>query len=138
MDGLPIRVLVAEDHERWRRFYFSALQKLPELQIINEAHDGLEAVEIAQQLQPDLILLDIGLPTLNGIEAARQIRQVSPKSKILFISETRSIDIVKEALSTGAGGYVLKSDASGELLPAVRAVLGGKRFISGVWLVTIS
>jgi len=87
-----------------------------------------------------LILLEIGLPTLNGIEAARRIRQVSPTSKILFVSENRSLDIAEEALGTGAGGYVVKSDARSELLPAVKAVLEGKRFISaslaGHFLVT--
>jgi CheY-like chemotaxis protein len=94
--------------------------------------DGLEAVQKAQQLQPDLILLDIGLPALNGIEAARRIRELSPKSKILFLSENRSWDIAEEALRTSAGGYVVKSDAAGELLPAVEAVLKGKRFVSAI------
>jgi DNA-binding NarL/FixJ family response regulator len=92
--------------------------------------DGLEAVQQAEELQPDLILLDIGLPTLNGIEAARRIRRVSPASRILFVSENRSADIAEEALSTGASGYVFKSDAGSELLPAVKAVLEGKRSIS--------
>ena len=100
------------------------------MQIIGEARDGLEAVQIAQQLQPDLILLDIGLPTLNGIEAARRIRDVSPKSRILFVSENRSRDIAEEALGTGAFGYVVKSAAASELLPAVEAVLQDKRFVS--------
>ena len=74
--------------------------------------------------------MDIGLPTLNGIEAARRITEVSPASKILFVSENRSPDIAEKALSNGAGGYVVKSDAAGELLPAIKAVLEGKRFIS--------
>jgi CheY-like chemotaxis protein len=87
-------------------------------------------VQKAQELQPDLILLDIGLPTLNGIAAARRIREVLPASKILFISENRSFEIVKEALSTGARGYILKSDAASELMPAVKTVLEGKRFVS--------
>jgi DNA-binding NarL/FixJ family response regulator len=121
---------VVDDYEPWCRFVSTTLQKQPGLQIIGEAVDGLEAVQKAQQLQPDLILLDIGLPTLNGIEAARRIRELSPKSKILFVSDNRSWDIVEEALRTGAGGYVVKSDAAGELLPAVNAVLGGKRFVS--------
>jgi DNA-binding NarL/FixJ family response regulator len=121
---------VVDDYEPWRRFVSTTLQKQPELQIVGEVTDGFEAVQKAQQLQPDLILLDIGLPTLNGIEAARRIREVSPKSKILFVSENRSWDIVEEALRTGAGGYVVKSDATGELLPAVEAVLKGKQFVS--------
>jgi DNA-binding NarL/FixJ family response regulator len=126
-----IRVLVVDDHEHWRRFASTTLLKQPELQVIGEVSDGLEAVQQAEELQPDLILLDIGLPRLNGIEAARRIRKVSPASKILFVSENRSADIAEEALSTGAGGYVVKSDAAGELLPALKAVLEGKRFVSG-------
>jgi DNA-binding NarL/FixJ family response regulator len=125
-----IRVLVVDDYEPWRRFASTALLKQPELQVIGEVSDGLEAVQQAQQLQPDLILLDIGLPTLNGIEAARRIREVSPASKVLFVSENRSPDTAEEALSTGAGGYIVKSDAVSDLLPAIKAVLSGKRFIS--------
>jgi DNA-binding NarL/FixJ family response regulator len=106
---------VVDDYEPWRRFVSTTLQKQPGLQIIGEAVDGLEAVQKAQQLQPDLILLDIGLPTLNGIEAARRIRELSPKSKILFVSDNRSWDIVEEALRTGAVGYVVNSDAAREL-----------------------
>lgn len=125
-----IRVLVVEDHESWRRYFSTLLPKHDGLQLVGEVSDGLEAVHKAEELQPDLILLDVGLPSLNGIEAARRLRRVSPASKILFVSETRSADIAEEALSTGAGGYVLKSDAESELLPAIRAVLEGKRFIS--------
>ena len=140
MDKSSIRVLVVEDYEPWRRYFSTALQKQPELQVIGEVSDGLEAVQKAEELQPDLILLDIGLPTLNGIEAARRIRKVSPASRILFVSENRSADIAEEALSTGASGYLVKSDTGSELLPAVKAVLEGKRFISaslaGHFLVT--
>jgi CheY-like chemotaxis protein len=106
------------------------LGKQPELRIVGEVSDGLEAVQVAQELQPDLILLDIGLPALNGIEAARRIREVSPSSKILFMSENRSPDIAEEAIRTGASGYVVKSDAASDLLPAIKAVLEGKRFTS--------
>ena len=125
-----IRVLVVDDYEPWRRFACTTLLKQPELHVIGEVSDGLEAVQQAKELQPDLILLDIGLPTLNGIEAARRIREVSPNSKILFVSENRSQDIAREALSTGAGGYVVKSDAGSELLLAIRAVLKGQRLVS--------
>jgi DNA-binding NarL/FixJ family response regulator len=125
-----VRVLVVDDNERWRRFFSTTLRKQPELQVLGEVSDGLEAVRQAQQLRPDLILLDIGLPTLNGIQAAGRIREVSPNSKILFVSENRSRDVVEEALRTGAGGYVVKSDAASELLPAVKAVLDRKKFVS--------
>ena len=130
MDTPTIRVLLVDDHDAWRRFASTTLRKGSELQIIGEATDGLQAVQQAQQLQPDLILLDISLPTMNGIEASRRIREVSPTSKIVFVSENRSPDIVEAALSNGAGGYVVKSDAGSELLPAIKAVLEGKRFIS--------
>ena len=125
-----IRVLIVEDHEAWSRYISTTLQKQPDLEVSGQASDGLEAIEQAQELQPDLILLDIGLPTINGIEAARRIREVSPASKILFVSETPSAEIAEEALNTGAGGFVLKSDAASDLLPAIKAVLAGKRFIS--------
>lgn len=125
-----VRVLVVDDYEPWHHFVSTMLQKHSEFQIIANARDGAEAVQQARQLQPDLILLDIGLPRLNGIEAARRIGKVSPTSKIVFVSENRSPDIAAEALSTGARGYVVKSDAGSELLPAVKAVLEGKRFVS--------
>jgi len=119
-----------DDFEPWRRFVSTTLQSHPELEIIGEAADGLMAVQKAEELQPDLILLDIGLPALNGIESARRIQHLSPKSKILFISEHRSLDMAKAAVSAGGHGYVVKSDAGSELLPAIRAVLQGKRFAS--------
>lgn len=128
--GKSVRVLVVDDYEPWHRFISTTLQTQPALQFIGYVFDGLDAVQQAQQLQPDLILLDIGLPGVNGIEAARRIRRVSPRSKILFASANRSPDIVEEALSTGAGGYVIKSDAGHELLPALKAALVGKRYVS--------
>ena len=130
MNKSSIRVLLVDDYESWRRYFATALRNENGLQLIGEVSDGLEAVQQAERLEPDLILLDVGLPTLHGIEAARRIREVSPSSKILFVSDNRSADIAAEALSTGAGGYVVKSDAGTELVPAVEAVLGGKRFVS--------
>ncbi len=124
------RVLVVDDYEPWRRFVSSTLKQHPEFLIVCEVADGLPAVEKTRELQPDLILLDIGLPTLNGIEAARRIRELAANSKILFISENRSWDIAKEAFRSGGDGYLVKSDAASELLPAMRAVLQGKRFVS--------
>jgi DNA-binding NarL/FixJ family response regulator len=125
-----IRILVVEDYEPFRRFARSTLGERADFQVVAEACDGLEAVRTAGELQPDLILLDIGLPKLNGIEAARRIREQSPKSKILFFSENRSPQIVEEALSTGACGYLLKSDGARELFTAMEALLQGKPFLS--------
>jgi len=109
----------------------STLRKNPELQVVGEASEGLDAVHKAEELLPDLILLDLGLPTLNGIEAARQIRKVSPESKILFVTQESSPDVAQAALSSGALGYVLKTRATIDLLPAVEAVLEGRQFVSG-------
>jgi len=130
MGFFSIHILVVDDYDRWRRFITDSLRKEPALQIVAEASDGLDAVRKGRELQPDLILLDIGLPKLNGIEAARQIRQVSPNSKILFFSENRSVEIIEEAMRCGARGFVLKSDAANELLPAIRTVVAGYQFVS--------
>ena len=105
------------------------LQEKTECVVIGEASDGLYAIEQARELQPDLILLDLSLPKLNGIEAARQIRELCPHSKIIFLSQDPSPEIVREALRLGAAGYLLKSDAT-ELPLAVDAILQGKVFVS--------
>lgn len=128
--GKSIRVLVVDDYEPWHAFVSSTLREQPELHIVGHVFDGLEAVQQARELQPDIILLDVGLPSLNGIEAARQIREVAPASKILCASVNRSADMVQAAMNAGADGYLEKSDAGRELLPGLRAVLEGKRFIS--------
>ena len=96
------RILLVEDFEPLLRFVASLLQENPEWQIIGEATDGLEAVHKAEELRPDLILLDIGLPKANGIEAARQIRKLIPASRIIFVSQESSTNVVAEALSFGA------------------------------------
>jgi DNA-binding NarL/FixJ family response regulator len=107
----------------------SLLGKNADLRVICELGDGLQAVQRAQELRPDLIL--IGLPGLNGIDAARKILPLTPESKILFLTQETSADLVREALNVGARGYVLKSQAGGELFGAIEAVLQGKRFVSG-------
>jgi DNA-binding NarL/FixJ family response regulator len=124
------KTLIIDDFEPFRRFILLALQQSAVFQTIYQASDGLHGIQQAEDLQPDLILLDIGLPKMNGIEAARRIGEVSPRSKILFITQESSVDVVHEALSLGAHGYVLKCDAASELLPAVEAVLRGGRFVS--------
>ena len=125
-----LRVLVVEDYEPFQRFVRSTLKKKPELQVICSVSDGLEAVQKAEELQPDLILLDIGLPTLNGIDAARRIGKLAPQSKILFLSQESSPEVADEALAAGALGYVVKIHAGTELLAAVEAVCQGRRFVS--------
>jgi len=129
--GVPrIRVLVVEDFAPFRRLICSILEKRTELQVVGEVSDGLQAVQEAEKLKPDLILLDIGLPTLNGLEAARQIRNLVPESKIIYVSQESLADVVQEALSVGAWGYIVKTHVGSELLAAVDAVLSGKQFVS--------
>ena len=127
-----IRILLVDDYKDWRDQVRLLLQARPEWQVIFEASDGSEAVQKAAELKPDLILLDSGLPKLNGIEAARQIRQLSPNSKIVFLSIDNSLDVVQVALSAGAQAYVYKARARSELLPAIDAVLQGKKFVSSM------
>jgi DNA-binding NarL/FixJ family response regulator len=127
---LSARVLVVDDWEPFRRFVCAELGKRADLQVVGEASDGLEAVQKAVELTPDLILLDIGLPTLNGIEAAQQIRELVPESEIIFLSQESSADVVQAALNLGASGYVVKASAGSQLLPAVETVISGKKFVS--------
>ncbi len=126
-----IRVMVVEDFHSFRRFVCSELEQRPELKVICEASDGQEAVHKARELRPDLILLDLSLPSMNGIEAARRILTLVPESKIIFLSQETSADIVQEAMRVGSSGYVFKTHAAVDLLPAIDAVLSGKRFVSG-------
>lgn len=122
--------MIVDDFMPWCSFVRSLLGTQPELQVVGEVSDGIEAVQKAQELKPDLILLDIGLPRLNGIEVARQIRERLPNLKILFLSQESSPEMMQGALSTGAQGYVVKADAHGELLTAVNAILRSETFIS--------
>ena len=126
---LTLSVLLVDDFVQFRAAVSTLLRKKPELQIVAEASDGIEAVEQSRQLQPDLILLDIGLPKLNGIAAAQQIREVAPQSKIIFVTQETSADIMKEAIGLGVMGYVVKTRVESELLKAIDLVLEGKQFI---------
>ena len=123
------RILIVDDFEGFRRFVASTLQQRPGLRIVGEAADGLEALERARQLQPDLILLDIGLPHLSGMEVARRVREVAPGAKILFLSVESDPDLAQEAVRLGAG-FVHKLRAQIDLLTAIEAVLSGGQFVS--------
>ncbi len=131
METSSVRILVVEDFEPFRTLVRAILEKNPRLHIIAEVCDGLDAVQKATDLKPDLILLDIGLPLLNGLDAARLIRKLAPESRILFISQEPSPDVVQEALALGAFGYVAKTRLGSDLLTAVEAVLLGRDFVSG-------
>ena len=124
------RVLLVDDVEPFRTLAASILGNHPGFQIVGEAKDGQEAIQKAQELKPELVVLDIGLPKLHGIEVAERIRSMSPDSKILFFTLNDCARIVLEALEVGADGYVVKLDTVSELLAAAEAVLQGKRYIS--------
>jgi DNA-binding NarL/FixJ family response regulator len=117
-----VRILVADDLALWRRLARAILQERPEWEII-EAGDGLEAVRKAAELSPDIVLLDIEMPILNGIEAAKRIRQQSPAPRIIFVTENNDTDLRSAVLADGAEGYVLKVNAATELLPVIAAAL---------------
>jgi DNA-binding NarL/FixJ family response regulator len=127
---VSVRVLLVDDIEHFRSLAASTLAQLPGFKIVGEATDGQEAVRKAQELKPDLVVLDIGLPKLHGIEVAERIRSISPDSKILFFTLNDCSWMVLEAFDTGADGYVIKLDTAGELLAAAEAVLLGKRYVS--------
>jgi DNA-binding NarL/FixJ family response regulator len=114
-----VRVLIVEDFPPFRQFVCSKLAERSDLRIIGEVSDGVDAVQRAVELKPDLILLDIGLPMMNGIDAARRIRALVPESKIIFLSQESSADVIEEALSTGARGYVVKAQAGSQLLATI-------------------
>ena len=123
------RVLIVDDFEPWRRVVRWMLHYFAEWQIVGEASDGVEGVRKTEELQPDIILLDIGLPKLNGIDAAEPILNVAPHSKIVFLSVELCPELVQGALRTGAHGYVVKSDAASDLLIAMSTVMNGQRFV---------
>lgn len=130
MSTAIVRVLIVEDHEAYREYVSSVVQERSDLRVVSKVADGKQALQTAEQLQPNLILLDIGLPGLNGIEVAREILKLCPDSRILFVSQESSEDVVSEAFSTGALGYVTKADAGSELMAAVNSVLLGEKFMS--------
>jgi DNA-binding NarL/FixJ family response regulator len=122
------RILIVDDYEPWRCFLRSAIKERADLEVVGEVSDGADAIEQAKALQPDLILLDIGLPTLSGMEAARQIRVLAPRTAILFLTQDTSLEVVEQALQLGSG-YVVKVNAS-ELPTAIDEILQGRPFLS--------
>lgn len=125
-----MHILVVDDFAPFRRFICSMLMEQQELRVVGEASDGLEAVQKAQELQPDLVLLDIGLPKVDGIAAASRMHRLTPTAKIIFVSQNSDVEVVRAALSNGAKGYILKADVGRELVPAVKAALRGEKFVS--------
>jgi DNA-binding NarL/FixJ family response regulator len=127
---MPLRILVADDHEVVRRGLRALLQARPGWEVCGEAASGREAVERARELRPDIAILDITMPELNGLEAARRILRVAPRTQVLILTMHDSDELVQEVLATGARGYVLKSDAGRDLVAAVEALAEGRPFFT--------
>ena len=125
-----IRIVLVDDHEVARRALRSVLRANPNIEVAGEATEGKEALKKVGELKPDIVLLDIGLPDMSGIEVAPGIRSISPESRIIFVSQHISIPLAKDALRGGAFGYVVKSDAGLDLLPAIEAAHAGRTFVS--------
>jgi len=125
-----VRILVVEDSEDWRKFLVRLLREVPSSEIVGEASDGVHAIQMAGEMQPTVVLLDIGLPRLNGIQAGARILKVAPGAKIIFVSQEFDRDLIDAAMKIGAYGFVLKSDAGKALIPAIRAVIRGEKFMS--------
>ncbi len=127
---MPFRILVADDHEVVRRGLCALLQSQPEWEVCGEAGDGREAVEKVQKLKPEAVILDIGMPTLNGLEATRQILKTNPQVKVLILTLHDSDQVVREVLNAGARGFLLKSDAARDLVAAVEALRRDKAYFT--------
>ena len=125
-----LRILIADDHEVARKGIRSLLESHAEWEVCGEARDGREAVEYASQLQPDVFLLDIGMPNLNGLDAARQILAIIPDARILILTVHDSEQVVREVLAAGARGFLLKSDAGRDLVAAVEALQRRRTFFT--------
>ncbi|MGA8302058.1 MAG: response regulator transcription factor [Terriglobales bacterium] len=126
----PIRIVLVDDHEVARRALRSVVRANPDIEVVGEAVEGKEALKKVEELRPDIVLLDISLPDMSGIEVAPGIRAVSPESRIIFVSQHISIPLAKDALRGGAYGYVVKSDAGLDLLAAIEAAHEGRSFVS--------
>lgn len=131
MEKRLVTILLVEDFSPVRAIITSLLDENPDLRVIGEASDGVEAVTKAQELRPEVVLMDIGLPKLNGLEAASRIRELVPSSKIVFLTQETSAEVLKEALSLGSWGYIVKQQTGKDLLRGVTSILQGRRFVSG-------
>jgi DNA-binding NarL/FixJ family response regulator len=131
LERSTIRTLLVEDFRSFRAVVRSMLAENSLLRPICEASDGVEAIAKAIELRPDLILMDIGLPKLNGLEAARRIRELVPSAKIVFLTQENDPDVIQEAVGIGARGFIVKRQAGTELLAGLEFVLQGETFVSG-------
>jgi DNA-binding NarL/FixJ family response regulator len=124
------RVLIVDDHALIRRGVQTILLPFPEWELCGEADNGNDAIRMADELKPEVIIMDVSMPGLNGLEATRAIRKAQPKVKIVFLTLHESADLVRKAFRAGARGYLLKTDAEQELVRALTVVIGGGAYIS--------
>jgi len=127
---MPLQVLAVDDSQCWRMYIMETLQVESDLRVVAQAMDGFEAVQKASQLRPAVIVMDLSLPGVNGLDATRRILMVSPNSKVLFFSQHAAWDLVVAAFEAGGSGYVLKSDAAFDLVPRIRAILENRQYVS--------
>jgi DNA-binding NarL/FixJ family response regulator len=123
-------ILVVDDHPVTRKAICGLLRSEPDFDVVCDATNGTDAVERAKNLQPDVVVLDINMPGMNGLEAARHIKDAAPSAEILFLSQHTELETIRQAFHVGGRGYVVKSDAAKELVPAVHAVRAKNRYLS--------
>jgi DNA-binding NarL/FixJ family response regulator len=128
--GERLKILVVDDHEEFRKYACAMLESQPRFAVVGEAANGVEAIGRAGEIQPDVVVLDINLPVLGGIEAAEQILLLAPKTKIIFLSQDASEMMIQGAMAKGARAYVVKRSAATDLVKAVDCVVTGKKFVS--------
>jgi two-component system response regulator NreC len=125
-----IRLLVADDHKIFRQGITKLLEQEPDLQVVGEAADGREAVKKATELKPDLVLMDIAMANLNGLEATKQIKKVLPETKIIMVTMHKNEEYILQSFQAGASGFILKEGAVEELVNAIRSIYQDKSFLS--------
>jgi DNA-binding NarL/FixJ family response regulator len=126
----PIRILLADDHAVVRQGFKMILDAQTDMEIVGEAGNGREAVDLVEKLKPDVVVMDVAMPELNGIEATRRVTDLSPHTRIIALSMHKDSVYVREVLRAGARGYLLKDSGAGDLLSAIRAVARGEGYLS--------
>jgi DNA-binding NarL/FixJ family response regulator len=126
----PFKIMLADDHVMFRRGVRSLIQGMPDVEVVGEAGDGLELLRLLRESKPDLVIMDISMPNLRGLEATREIKSLDPEIKVLILTMHKDREYLYHALTAGAEGYLLKEDADGELISAIETLRRGGTFIS--------